>query len=299
MTLVVLGIDALDHWLIDDLGTDELKLDESCEVETFSHMKDIPLTQEVWPTVATGLDPEEHGITESGTNSWDNPVVDFASNFTWMLDSSVRSRLGNIASDVTGAEYSIDETDESSVFDGRYRKIHDWPGVHNSEWLQRAWQTAVPDNHQTEAEFRQTLQGIGSEQLGWVRESVTWDHLDLVATHVHTLDMGGHVFSGNRDQLQDMYRWMERHIEEILETMDENDDMLILSDHGMVTEWCPQEDMESGEHSFRAVAASTTDSVPESVYDCRDWIELHIDESDIEEEELDVPEEQLESLGYI
>jgi predicted AlkP superfamily pyrophosphatase or phosphodiesterase len=262
-------------------------------------MKDIPLTQEVWPTVATGLGPDEHGITESGTNSWDNPVVNFASNFTWMLDSNLRSRLGDIASDITGAEYSIDETDEPTVFDGPGREVHDWPGVHNSEWLKRAWDTAVPQEHQTEEQFRQTLQGIGAEQFGWVREAMNWDHVDLAATHIHTLDMGGHVFSEDRIQLREMYEWVEDHVADILYEMDEDDEMLILSDHGMVTGWCPEEDMETGEHSFRAVAASTTDSVPHSVYDCRDWIEQHVDESDVDDEDLEVPEEQLEDLGYI
>lgn len=299
MTLIVLGIDALDHQLVEQWDLDNLRLDCAGPMTTYAHMKEVPMTQEMWPTMATGLSPEEHGITEDRTSEWSNPFVDFASRFTWTLPSQTRKKLGDLIEGLTGSSYDLPETDSPIVFDGPGRVVHDWPGVINSHWLQWAWQTATPDDEtQTDELFKRDLTALGVQQLAWARFMLSRPSA-LAATHVHTVDMGGHIFARDEPQLREMYEWMDDQVGQVLNEMGPEDDLLILSDHGMVTEWAREGDIEVGKHSFRAMSSTTAADRPEDVYDVSDWVECHVPEWDHSGDAVDIPTEQLEDLGYI
>jgi len=300
--LIVLALDALDHEHVENFGKSELNLNQSREISTFSYMKDQPFTLEVWPTVATGLGPSEHGLTGSGTSEWSNPVLNFLSNYTSNLGGNTRDRLGRIAESVTGSSYSIPETDADHVFEGEGRVVHNWPGVHNSMELKRVWDTANPDEgDQTVAGFEREIFGIGAEQFGWASEMLNHE-LTLAGCHVHTLDMCGHIYRYDEDRYRAVYDRVADWIAEIESRLGENDDLLILSDHGIHTEW-DSSSTEPGRHSNRAMAATTmSKELFDDVHDTRAWIEEVVADQQISEEEavdVDIPTEQLEELGYI
>lgn len=298
MTLVVLGIDALDPDLVEAWDLEYAPLDDFGEMETYAHTKDLPLTPEVWPTIATGLGPKEHGITEENTSGWDNPFVDFASNYTWFLDFATRGTLGDIAHKLTGADHHIPETDADSFFDGPGRLVHDWPGVENSQWLRDVWATGIPEDGKTEEEFERDVLGLAVQQFAWVEEMVAHPST-LVATHTHVLDMAGHVYAEDEEKLRSLYEWTDDWIGRVLAAMSDEDEMLILSDHGIVTPNSPDGDLDYGEHSWRAFSSSTGDSRPNSVFDVYDWVESHVDDEYDPGTIVDLPEEQLRDLGYI
>jgi hypothetical protein len=70
-----------------------------------------------------------------------------------------------------------------------------------------------------------------------------------------------------------MYEWTDDWVGDILDTMDDDDEMLILSDHGIVTPWSEEDDAEYGEHSWRAFSSSTTGDRPRDIYDVKQWVE--------------------------
>jgi predicted AlkP superfamily pyrophosphatase or phosphodiesterase len=300
MTLVVLGIDALEPELVDRWDLEYIPLDGYGEMETYAYTKDRPLTPEVWPTIATGLGPEEHGVTKQNTSEWDNPIVDFASKFTWFLSFRARGALGDIATKVTGADHTIPETEAEGIFTGRDRVVHNWPGVTNSDWLRKVWATANPgENDTTEDEFDRSVYAIAVQQFAWAEEMLTHP-ATLIGVHVHLLDMGGHIYSNDEDRLREMYQWTDEWVERILSAMDEDDEMLILSDHGIVTPWSEEDGTRYGEHSWRAFSSSTTGDRPADVYDVPEWVEDQISELEYNSgTEVDIPEEQLKDLGYI
>lgn len=300
MALVVLGIDALEPELVDRWELKHIPLSGYGEMETYAYTKDRPLTPEVWPTIATGLGPEEHGVTKQNTSEWDNPAVDFASKFTWFLSFRVRGWLGDMASKATGADHTIPETGAESIFSGRDRVVHNWPGVENSDWLRKVWATANPgEDDTTEDEFDRSVYGIAVQQLSWAKEMLSHP-ATLIGVHVHLLDMGGHIYSKDETRLRKMYQWTDEWVGEILDAMDEDDQMLILSDHGIVTPWSEENGTEYGEHSWRAFSSSTTGDRPTDVYDVREWVEEHVAGLEYESgTEVDIPEEQLKDLGYI
>lgn len=81
--------------------------------------------------------------------------------------------------------------------------------------------------------------------------------------------------------------------------MSEEDDLLILSDHGMTNELVDGPNENFGTYSFRAFVSTTIeDPLPETVFDIYDWVENHAEEAD-EEEAMEMPKERLRELGYI
>lgn len=304
MTLVILGIDALDAKLVEYFETDELQLATHGEMQTFAYKNPIPYTGEVWPAIATGKHPTETGFTHGRNSKWDSQIIDFASNlFGPYLNYYWRQTLGSIIQRATGADWQLNEIDEPSFFDGASRYVHNWPCTVNGNAIQRVWReidTAVSDQHSIRKYKRQSA-CLAAEKFGWLKEALEFD-ASLVATHIHFLDSGGHAFGD--DELN--YRWCYEkvcsHVEEIKNRMAADDDMLILSDHGMNTSWIPQ-DGEVGHHSFRAYSASTYPSRPTDVLDVYDWVEWflreHEQEDITEQPSVEFPEEHLRDMGYI
>lgn len=299
MTLVVLALDALDPIHIEKSDTDGFQLSVFGECETFAHMYDKPHTSEVWPTVATGLHPSEHGVTKDQTSKWNNPLVDFASRFTGRLSGKHRATLGEMVQRFVDAEWTLQEVSAPTLFDGPGRVVHNWPGVHRGDELQRAWDVFRRANQgdMSEQEFDRRIRGIAAEQFGWIREML--DHnLDLVAAHVHVIDAAGHVYRTNEAKYYDTYRWAGERLAEVRSGMGPEDELLLVSDHGIETSWISQDD-NPGSHSWRAFSSTTLDTRPKSVFEVKSWVEAHVDETTREEDELDVPEDQLRDLGYI
>ena len=299
MTLVVLALDALDSALVEDFDVDSLKLETAQRMETVAHMREEPYTPEAWATIATGEHPRDHQVS-GGTSTWDNPIANFLSNFTGGLSMSMRSELGNLVERTTGAEYTIAEVDVPHMFEGDNRIVHNWPGVHNGEELKRAWNVMWREG-QTDAEFRRDILGLAAEQFGWAREMLRHD-VSVAGVHVHLLDATGHAYCDDRDQLRSMYERAGAFVDEIRRELDDDDDLLILSDHGMVVDWYDDEDDRGGNpgnHSWRAFASSTRNSVPRTVFDVSEWIDRHATEVDETSTELDIDEERLRDLGYI
>ena len=296
MTLVILALDALDTKLVEHYGRDEYKLRNYAQMETVAHQFEHPFTPEAWATAATGLHPTEHGVTDSGTSSWDNPLIDFASNFVGHLDVHTRAKIGNIINATIGAEYTVGVTDKPTMFDPDYAVVHNWPGVANGDELREVWQ--ITDGDPPKEYFERELKGKAVQQLAWAKEML--EHpVALAGVHVHTIDMASHAYGEDEAELGRLYEWVAEKVVEIREALGEDDDLLILSDHGSYTSFLDPGEV-PGKHAFRAFASTThEDDPPESIFDVKSWVEAHIDPDVGTETELDLPKEQLRELGYI
>lgn len=300
MTVVVLALDALDAGLVDYYECGGLHLTTAGEFESFANMYRTPFTLEVWPTVATGLPPEDHGVTGAGTSSWDNPLVDFASKFTGTFKENTRSKLGDYMEDLFGAQYTPARTDRPTMFDGEYRYVRNWPGVVERRDLVDVWDVMnlANDGEITREEFDRRIRLKAAEQLAWVREMLNHS-AEVVGVHVHLPDAVGHPYSTDEfeSDLGSHYKWLETRILEMIEDLEADDVLLLLSDHGMKVAWLGDDN--PGEHSWRAFVASTVGTVPESVFDVNEWVEDHVTPVQRSESEIEMPEETLRDLGYL
>ena len=296
MTMVILAVDALDVALVEHYELEEFHLNGYTEMETVAHQFEHPFTPEAWATIATGLHPTEHGVTEDGTSSWDNPVIDFASKFVGKLDVHTRAKLGNMITAVTGEEYTVGTTDSPTMFDPDYAVVHNWPGVANGDELRKAWQ--ITDGDPPKEYFERELKGMGAQQFAWAEEML--EHpIALAGVHVHTIDMASHAYGEQENELRRLYEWVADWIAEVEAALGENDELLVLSDHGSYTTWLDPGKV-PGKHAFRAWASTThEDGPPESVFDVKEWVEARVDPDELDESNLDLPKEQLKDLGYI
>lgn len=295
MTLVVLALDGLDGKLVNRFNADAYRIGTRGDVETYAHDHDGPYTLEVWPTVATGLHATDHGVTGTNTSEWDNPLVEFASKFAGMLSGPMRARIGHIIRDTTGASYAIPETEAETMFDGRGRVVHNWPGVENSEELRDVWRMTNQDYSQ--AAFEREVYGKAAAQFGWTKEMLN-HNVSLIGVHIHALDVFGHSYHDDEGALQAAYDRVGEFVQDLRDEMTDDDELLLISDHGIKTTFTDPAE-EASEHSWRAYASSTLDTVPDSVFSVREWVESVVEEVDVDDEALEMPKEQLRQLGYI
>lgn len=299
MTLVILALDAVDVRHAEDFGADDILLDSHTEMRSVAHRLDHPHTGEAWPSIATGLHPTEHGI--SGHGEWDNPILTFLSRAAHRLNVSgdVRDRIGDAIKERTDQEWHLQTVEDPTFLDGEYRAVHNWPGVHRNESLHYIWGLfggAAKEDMSEETLVREAYTEAASK-FGWVREAMTHD-VDLVATHVHVVDVLGHLWAEDEEKYREVYETVDEWVGEIRDGLGEDDELLILSDHGMEAAWIAEDD-EPGKHSWRAIASSTVDDPPEHALDVKDWVEDHVQAIERRETAADLPEEQLRELGYI
>ena len=94
--------------------------------------------------------------------------------------------------------------------------------------------------------------------------------------------------------MESIYCRVALFVEELVATLGSEDELLLVSDHGMHT---PFYDGERG-HSWRAFASTTADS---DVIDVAEWVRARLPEHDtrLNREEIDLPMEELRDLGYV
>lgn len=304
MTLVVLALDGLDAGLVEHFEASAFVRESAGRIDTFAHAREKPYTLEVWPTVATGLGPDEHGVTGPATSDWENPLLELGSRLTGLLPEGTRGTLGDLVRRSTGRRERLGRTDAETIFDGNGCAVRNWPGVGDGRDLQYAWDlmSAVSEG-MPRAEFERKLLGTCAEQFGWAREMLRHD-VRLAGVHVHALDAAGHAYADDEESLERLYRRVGEYVEDLVASLATGDDILLLSDHGIhVTFYGPDaagNRPDPGSHSFRAFASATTPDLPESVFDVRAWVERHIPSgSQSEHETVEMPVEQLRNLGYV
>lgn len=301
MTVILLALDGLDASLVEHFAMSGFDLESAGRIETFAHSQDRPYTPEVWATVATGLGPEEHGVTGSGTSEWDDPVFEFASQFTALLPEGTRGKLGRFVRRTTNQRERIGRTNAETVFDHDGAVVRNWPGITTGRDLQRAWDLMyMVSQTMPKAEFNRRLLGLCAEQFAWAKEMLQHD-VSLAGVHIHTLDAAGHAYATDEEAYRQIYHRVGEFVQDVRNALTDNDELLLLSDHGInVSFYDLEEGKQPGNHPWRAYASATTDDVPRSVYDVRGWVDEHIDpKGGDDRESVDLPVEQLRELGYI
>lgn len=332
MTVVVLGIDALDPALVDPDRHPNLALSARRSIDTIEGASGAPSTHELWPTIITGLEPADHGLTlESDGVAWGNPVLDWGSRVAdYALPDALQTRLGawlltNTDADAfrTPASYYADRG-LSTLFDGRAAKPIGIPNY-------------VVDPDETDREHR-LRQGMGDlferdpdavgghrsadprafyedclemsmVRIARVRRALRAREYELVFGYTSGLDLIGHVAHATPELQERAYRELDEFVGELAGDLGDGDadELVLVSDHGL----------RDGVHTDEAMIAATAGRLvadTDSVLDVRDAIEAELDRRDHRPDpgrdgdgvpgsdgsRPDSPEvrEQLEDLGY-
>jgi hypothetical protein len=325
MTLVVLGIDALDSDLVDPDAHPDLSLSAHRAIDTIVSSSGEPSTHELWPTIITGRRPAEHGLELDDGVAWENLVLAALSSVAdYAVPDGLQTRLGawlltNTDADAFRVPASYyDEEGIETVFDGRASRAIGVPNYvvdpdtedrehqlrrHMGELFERDPDATGGHRSADPVAFYEQCLEMAMVRVARVRRALRSREYELVFGYTSGLDLIGHI-SHSRPELQaGAYAELDEFVGELRGDLGADDELLLVSDHGL----------QDGLHTKEAMVAGTnpeTVEQVESVLDVRDAIEAslaggaHVPGSRWEGTGADPADseavrEQLEDLGYL
>ena len=322
MVLVALGIDALDPELVDPADHPNLTLDSYRAIETIDSVEGEPSTHELWPTIITGSTPEEHGLTLDDGVAWENPVLRYGSAAAnYLLPDWLQTKIGawllnNTGEDAFRVPATYYETEGlSTVFDGREAATIGIPNyVVDPETEDREHSLrrnlgdlferdgSAPGGHTSAdpvAFYEQCLE-MSMIRIARARRALRGGRSELVFAYTSGLDLIGHVSYDHPELQMQAYDELDEFVGELVEDLREDDELLLMSDHGL----------QNGVHTHEAMVAGTSPRLVEnidSVLDVRGAIEEELDYRDhsssggdsLSMGHNDAVTSQLEDLGYM
>lgn len=319
--LIVLGWDALDIELVEQYGLEDSFGVEQTKIETYVNpIIDEPHTRELWPSMITGLHPDEHGVhavSENDGVQWNNPLLNMASTLANgvvpqpVLDAIGRQLRENGAGlDQKQTSYYT-ENGVDTVFGPTDRAISipnyetSFDGEHGLDATRdTVWKDLLVDRDGTEGFdpdiTTEGMYGILGEEVG-KRLSHTITSMQqghgLTWTWFGCLDTVGHMApTVDADLERDFYHVAAKATETVRELSPEDATVVSVSDHGL----------QDGEHTHYATLCGPTDACTsiDSVFDIAAWVggentTSNGERHSIGREQMQDTKEQLEKLGYV
>jgi len=298
MTVVVFGIDALDPDLVDPDAHPNLTLSGTRRIDTIVSSTGEPSTHELWPTIITGLPPEEHGLVlgEDGV-AWGHSLLDAGSRIAdVILPDGLQSRLGawlltNTDFDAfrTPASY-YDDQGIQTIFDGREATAIGIPNyvvdkdAEDREHVLRQEMGALFERdpeatggHRSAdpERFYDRCLEMALVRTARIRAAVRARRYELVFGYTSSMDLVGHVAYDTPGMQAAVYGAIDEFVGELRYDLASEDELVLVSDHGL----------QDGVHTEEAmIAATDPDLVADigSVVDVRHALERRLDTSDVE-----------------
>ena len=328
MTVVVLGLDALDPDLVAEDRHPSLTLAAHRRIGTIVSETGEPATHELWPTIITGLRPADHGLVlGEGGIGWEHPALAFGARVAdRVLPDGLQSRLGawildNTETDAfrTPASY-YERRGIETLFDGRAAEPIGVPNyVTDSDESDREHQLRLrlgeyldfdPDAEHTHTtddvvEFYERCLEMSMVRIARARRALRGGRYELVFAYTSGLDLVGHVTYDQPDVQLAAYDELDDLVGELAADLGDGDELLLVSDHGL----------QDGLHTDEAMVAGTAPAMVErieSVLDIRAAVGdalaggtheptpgTHPAATDRDADGSDEVRQQLEDLGYM
>jgi len=238
--LVILGFDGLDPYLAEDFEVEGLFQTYHTQLTI---PESIPLhTEVIWPTIISGVPPEEHGLGRTTARKWNNSILELLAQFA---DTVLPRRLimpvgkkiiqmGFERSTRGGPDYFNSQGLET-IFTNLRSKVIGVPGYRPAEETDRLRELGGHSTHNPEVEIDELITRLEDERK--TRHQQTLEHLDLpvnmLMVYSYSTDMVGHLFWDDREFLQSWYEKCENVVESVNQSLAEDDTLMVLSDHGM------------------------------------------------------------------
>lgn len=288
MTLVVVGIDALDAELVSESDHPNLTLDRYSRISTLESASGELSTHELWPTIITGVAPDVHGLTLESGVGWDSPILRLGGAVAdVIIPDQTQSKIGawilnNTATDVfrTPASY-YERNGLKTLFDGYDAEtigipnyVTDLDTEDREHELRRQLgdlferDSDQPGGHSStdpEAFYEQAMEMV-MVRLARIRRAYRDGRFGLVFGYTSGLDLIGHVAYNDTHLQARAYHEADEFIGDLRSDLGPHDTLVIVSDHGL----------QDGIHTRQAMLASTEPRIVDavnSVLDVRDALE--------------------------
>jgi len=321
--IIVLGWDALDVELIEEFGLSGRFGIHQRKLETYVNpATGEPHTKELWPSMITGLHPDEHGIhavTKGGGVEWGDPLINTASNIAnGLVPQSLLSLIGSKLRE-RGASMNIKrqsyypQHDIHTVFSDKqaqpisipnyqtaFDRKHELDANRDGVWAELLVNRDETEGYEPDLSISGVYDILGREmgkRLGHTLTAINSGY-SLVWTWFGLIDTVGHMAPAIRCDIErDWYTAAANATETIQETAPGDATILVVSDHGL----------QNGSHTHYASLCTNNPEAADaidSIYDITDWITKQdptatTETSRVDSEAMDGVEEQLENLGYV
>lgn len=291
MTVVVLGVDALDADIVNQGRHPNLTLESYCGIDTIVSSMGKPSTHELWPTILTGLRPREHGLVLDDGVAWDNPLLRIGSDVAdYILPNVLQNRIGAWLLNTTDQDaFRVPATyyeanGLTTVFDGRRAMAIGIPNfvVEDDEDREHKLRRSLGDLFERDptargghtssdpvAFYEQCLE-MAMVRIARVRRSLRSGNYELVFGYTSAIDLIGHVAYDQPALQAHAYDEMNEFVGELAADLAKEDELLLVSDHGL----------QEGLHTETAMVAGTDEEMIEaieSVLDVRAAISTELD----------------------
>jgi len=324
MTVVVVGIDALDPEIVDPSVHPNLALDAHAAIDTLVSSTGEPSTHELWPTIISGLRPDEHGLMLDDGVAWENPLFAYGSRIAdFVLSAPLQTKLGAWLLDNTSEDaFRVPATYYSrngieTIFDGHSAEAIGIPNYVTApddedrehqlrrdmgELFERDADARGGHRSEDPVEFYELCMEMAMVRLALIRRAYRSREFELVFGYTSGLDLIGHV-SYDIPALHDRaYDELDDFVCEIRSDLGPADELVLVSDHGL----------QEGVHTEQALIASTSEEIVSdvgSVRDVRAALERELDATDHQPtkpeyerdrgRDVEAVAAQLEDLGYM
>jgi predicted AlkP superfamily pyrophosphatase or phosphodiesterase len=318
--IIVLGWDALDIELIHKYGLQGRFGSHERRIDTYVNPAiDEPHTKELWPSMITGLHPDEHGIhaaIEGDGVAWDSTTLRVAASLAnGVVPDDLKTLIGRklrengIGLETTAESYYSDnniqtvfdsggkaisipnyqtESDKSHGFDANRDKL--WKALQVDKSLEKGMRPTVDK----ETLHRRLTTEVGS-RVGPTIQAINSGE-SLVWTWFGLIDTVGHMQPALGESLVEQYYRVAANITETIQEIAPEATIVSVSDHGL----------QNGTHEHYATICSDAALPPEvsHVFDLYDWIQANRETSTaktngVDPEDVQDVEDQLEHLGYV
>lgn len=295
MMLIMLGFDGLDPYRVDEFENTSLQQNYSTKLTI---PEDIPLhTEVIWPTIITGQRPEEHGLTRTQARKWSNPLIQTAA---WIGDTlfprewimplgRAIQNAGFTRTNRGSAEY-YESKNLETIFTHTRSKVIGLPGYNPSKDTDEIRRMGGLSTHKPTVEIDTFVDRLKGE-LSDRREQTLTDldlPVNILMTYSYSTDMAGHIFWDDEDFMRGWYENCDDFVREVRDRMGEDDELIVLSDHGM----------KEGKHRREAFFSYSgdPDRSLSTVFDVKPFVDDLL--SDKKETHAEVTD-RMKGLGYI
>jgi predicted AlkP superfamily pyrophosphatase or phosphodiesterase len=245
--IIIMGVDALEFDLVKKWDMKEYKQKKYDKIDVpILEKHGHPVTAVVWPCFITGKNPEEIGITRF--EEWKNPFIPILDNLATKIGIGLghRKQAGDFLQKL-GLRKSTPgkERYENTIFDSfEQSKAISIPSYNEEEKTTKIRRDVVKalDGELEKENVAEEILEIDKERTQELIEGIKQEN-KLVMAHLFSLDVIQHLYSTNKFVKKHYYEEMIDLIEEVKENLNDEDLLLIISDHG-------QEKGEHTDHGF-------------------------------------------------
>lgn len=241
--IYIVGIDALEHSLVEKWNLKNLKQEEYGKVKLpISSKHEGPFTPEMWASFITGKTPDEHGI--HSYKKWSNPIIRFLKPIYFdhirpilkflhlPLPKGSHLKKAGFSYKTYGKEDLNCETIFDMIPKSKAISVASYNEGTEAVDIIRKYFSEDEDKinrKKVDKESREVFEKRKKEFLNSIKKDYR-----LLMVYFHAPDTLQHVFYYDEKYIRDLYEELDKMVGKVKNMIDKDDLLIVISDHGQL-----------------------------------------------------------------